>query len=139
MIELYKNTYFPLQSQQTETEIGRLARLHYANSPSRCHFVYQMAELQICIFMRLYRLVFTAATSSRCFRVGSSVPHDALRFHGVHHSPSPPAIQWGQLAGLRKILMALLHLVERADAMDCITSNSSGIAGTAFVVLRLAA
>ena len=57
--------------------------------------VIQGADLQ-----RFYPEAFTAATSSRCFRVCSSVPHDALRFHGVHHSPSPPAIQWGQLAGL---------------------------------------
>ena len=33
--------------------------------------------------------------------VYSSVPHDALRFHGVNHSPSPPAIAFPQRDGNR--------------------------------------
>ena len=36
-------------------------------------------------------VIFTAATSSRCRLLGSAIPHDALRFRGVHHSPSPSA------------------------------------------------
>ena len=50
--------------------------------------------------------------------VCGSVPHDALRFQGVNHSPSPPAIQWGCLPTYGEIGMASICRV--ATCRDCL-------------------